>query len=169
MSEKPSRADRLTILQSAFCLEYVKDFNGTRAAERAGYTGKDNSLAATSSRLLRTDKVKARVEALVKEKCMGVDEALARLAEQARAEQMLYLGGDGAVDLEGLIAGGKAHLVKGTKWDKDGNLIIEFADTQAALDKILRAGGAYKDNLDLTSDGEQIKFVVGGVDLEKDI
>lgn len=143
-----SRADRLTIMQGAFCLEYVKDFNGTRAAQRAGYNGSDKVLAIAACRLLGLDKIKSRISMLVQERCMGVDEALKRLAEQARAEQTIYLCDDGGIDLPRMISEGKAHLVKGTKWDKDGRLIVEFNDPQSALDRILKAGGAYKDKGD---------------------
>ncbi len=158
MSE--SKADRLTPLQSAFCLEYAKDFHGTNAAGRAGYTGEYMTLAATASRLLKIDKIKARVAELVQERCMGVDEALARLAEQARSEQTLYLGADGTIDLERMITEGKGHLVKSTKWDKEGRLVVEFEGAQSALDKILKAGGAYKDK----GDGHVVNVVM---DLDK--
>jgi nitric oxide reductase activation protein len=58
----------------------------------------------------------------------------------------------------------REHLVKGTKWDKDGRLVVEFHDAQSALDKILRAQGAYKDNLDITSGGKPILQRVKGFD-----
>ena len=37
---------------------------------------------------------------------------------------------------------------------------IEIIDAQAALDKILRAHGKYKDNVDVTSGGEKIEIMV---------
>lgn len=48
--------------QEAFCREYVKDFNGTQAALRAGYAKSGAPTAA--SRLLTNDKVQARLSEL---------------------------------------------------------------------------------------------------------
>jgi phage terminase small subunit len=126
-------------------LEYVKDFNGTRAAQRAGYSGSDKVLAITACKLLGLDKVKGRIEALVQDRCMGAHEALTRLAEQARGMHSAYIGSDGSVDLESLIDAGLAHLIKGTKWDRDGNLIVEFYDAQAALVHIGKAHGIFRE------------------------
>lgn len=46
-----------------FCAEYIVDFNGTRAAIRAGYAEK--SAAQQASRLLKNDEVSARVRELL--------------------------------------------------------------------------------------------------------
>ena len=54
----------LTDLQRRFCEEYAVDWNGTRAARAAGYTGSDATLAATASRTLRIDKVQAYLDYL---------------------------------------------------------------------------------------------------------
>lgn len=52
-----------------FVLEYLKDWNGTQAAIRTGYkAGKSNASAAvTASRLLRDERVKAYLDALIRE------------------------------------------------------------------------------------------------------
>jgi phage terminase small subunit len=122
----------LSAKQKAFINEYLSDFNATRAAQRAGYGGDDNTLAVTGSRLLRIDKVAEAIAARMQEKAMGPDEVLRRLAEQARAEYSAYLTPDGAVDFARLIADGKGHLVKGIKDTAQGRN-IEFHDAQAAL------------------------------------
>lgn len=51
--------------QKLFCYEYIKDWNGTHAAIRAGYS--ETSAHAQSSRLLKHDKVKRFIDDLIKE------------------------------------------------------------------------------------------------------
>jgi phage terminase small subunit len=134
----------LSAKQKAFINEYLSDFNATRAAQRAGYGGDDNTLAVTGSRLLRIDKVADAISARMQEKAMGADEVLRRLAEQARAEYSAYLTQDGTVDFARLIADGKGHLVKGIKDTAQGRN-IEFHDAQTALLHIGKHHKLFKD------------------------
>jgi hypothetical protein len=91
--------------------------------------------------------IQAEIKARTAEKAMQADEVLARLAEQARAEYASYLNDDGTVDLQRMIEDGKAHLIKGTKWDRHGNLVVEFHDAQAALVHIGRHLKLFTDNM----------------------
>lgn len=52
----------LSAKQKRFCAEYIVDYNGTKAAIRAGYS--EESAAVQASRLLKNDKVLARVREL---------------------------------------------------------------------------------------------------------
>lgn len=54
--------EKLTAKQERFCLEYLVDRNGTRAAIRAGYGEK--GAAVSACRMLKNDKVLARVREL---------------------------------------------------------------------------------------------------------
>ncbi len=76
--------------QKGFCLEYLKDFNATQAAIRAGYSKK--TACEQSSRLLANVKVqlyiKELTENLDKKKIMGVQEIQERLTALARGETM---------------------------------------------------------------------------------
>lgn len=54
--------EKLNQKHELFCLEYIKDLNGTQAAIRAGYSEK--TAAEQSSRLLTNVKVRARIEQL---------------------------------------------------------------------------------------------------------
>lgn len=61
-----TRADqRLNDKQAAFCREYVKDCNGTRAAARAGYAKKNAEV--TAAKLLRISKVSGEISRLLGE------------------------------------------------------------------------------------------------------
>lgn len=69
-----------------FCLEYVKDFNGARAARDSGYTKKHADKAANELRSF--PEVQARIEELKAESFrklhMTRDEVMARIASVAR-------------------------------------------------------------------------------------
>lgn len=144
MNEEQKTRERPEKKQLAFCREYVKDFNGAQSAKRAGYIGHGDTLAVTASRLLRSDKVKNEIADLLQSKCMQVDEALMRLAEQARGIQSRYIGPDGKLDIAGLVRDDCAHLIKKLKYKDEQLADIEFYDAQVALEKILKAGGAYQ-------------------------
>jgi phage terminase small subunit len=142
----------LSAKQKAFINEYLSDFNATRAAQRAGYGGDENTLAVTGSRLLRIDKVAEAIAARMQEKAMGADEVLRRLAEQARAEYSAYLTANGTVDFARLIADGKGHLVKGIKDTAQGRN-IEFHDAQAALVQIGKHHKLFTDKVEVEHSG----------------
>jgi phage terminase small subunit len=142
----------LSAKQKAFINEYLSDFNATRAAQRAGYGGDENTLAVTGSRLLRIDKVAEAIAARMQEKAMGADEVLRRLAEQARAEYSAYLTPDGTVDFARLIGDGKGHLVKGIKETVQGRN-IEFHDAQAALVQIGKHHKLFTDKVEVEHSG----------------
>ncbi len=59
------KTEKLTPDQEMFCLEYLKDFNGTQAAIRAGYSEKTASEQA--SRLLTNVKVQLRLKDAIEE------------------------------------------------------------------------------------------------------
>lgn len=57
LTDKGADINRLTDLQRRFCLEYLQDYNGARAARRAGYKGKNCDVIA--AKLMRNPIVKA--------------------------------------------------------------------------------------------------------------
>lgn len=130
----------LSAKRRAFIEQYLRDFNGTQAAIRAGYS--ERSARVSACKILARPEVQAEIQRRLAELKMGTDEVLLRLTEQARAEYAEYLGDDGTVDLQRMLDDGKAHLVRGTKWDRRGNLVVEFYDAQAALVQIGRAPGS---------------------------
>ena len=126
-----------------FVEHYLRTFNGTESAKRAGYSARSAHVLA--HRLLAEPAIQEAIKARLAELKMGTDEVLLRLSEQARAEYAEYLGDEGTVDLARMLADGKGHLIKGTKWDRGGNLVVEFYDAQAALVHIGKAAGMFKD------------------------
>lgn len=74
----------LTPKQLAFCLEYLKDFNGTQAAIRAGYSPKTAHVIAHEN--LRKPKIIKFLRMHLEYARMGANEALLLLARQARGD-----------------------------------------------------------------------------------
>ena len=131
MSPESKPVFHWTLRRRKFVEEYLRCWNGAEAARRAGYSSRRG--AVTASNLLACEEIQAAIQERIAETAMSADEVLLRLAEQARSIQAEYLQPDGTVDLETLITDGYGHLVKGTRWDRAGNLIVEFHDAQSAL------------------------------------
>jgi len=90
---------------------------------------------------------------------MQADEVLLRLAEQARGLDSDFFTLGGELDAAAIARADKTHLIKKTKQTKYG-LEVELYDAQAALEKIGRALGIFKDRLDLTTGGEPLTIVL---------
>lgn len=79
-----------------FCLEYLKDFNGGRAAIAAGYSSKSDGHMVNASRILARDDVKARLAELSQKKCEKLEitseRVLAELAKLGFANMEDYIG-----------------------------------------------------------------------------
>ena len=131
----------LSAKRRAFIEQYLRDFNAKQAAIRAGYSPR--SAPVTAHRIMAHPEVQEAIKARLAELKMGTDEVLLRLAEQARAEYAEYIRPDGTVDLNRMLADGKGHLIRGTKWDRNNNLTIEFYDAQSALVHIGKAAGMF--------------------------
>lgn len=62
-----SKEIKLTKKQENFCREYIRDYNGTQAAIRAGYS--PDSARSIASKLLTKDNILSRVHAIQIEEC----------------------------------------------------------------------------------------------------
>ena len=144
----------LTNKQKVFVEEYLKDFNATRAALKAGYSEKTAYSIGWEN--LRKPEIKTEIEKRLADRTLTADEVLVRLGEQARADYSAYLTPRG-VDLEGLLAAGKGHLIKSIKETKYGR-VIEFYDAQAALVQIGRHHQLFTDGVANTGEF-QLKVV----------
>lgn len=146
---------QLTGLQRAFIEEWFKDFNGTQAARRAGYSGDENALAVRASELLRNRKVAAEIEKRWAARGMSAEEVMARLADQARANIGDFIQEEpaGALDLQAIKKRG--HVVKKIAWTANGPS-IEMYDGQAALGIIAKHLGLLTERVDITSGGKEL-------------
>lgn len=163
---------KLTDKQLRFVEEYPVDLNATRAAIRAKYS--EDTAAAIGYENLQKPHIRAAIDERLRALSMSTEEALKRLADMARGTLHPFIKADeqGRVwfNLASEEAQANLHLIKKVKskrtvhnddrgeWEEDW-IEIELHDSKDAIDKILRAHGAYKDRLDLTSGDEPITEV----------
>lgn len=72
----------LTGKQMMFCREYIRDFNGSRAAMRAGYAEKSSRVVA--SNLLSTPKISEYLKQILKEAHLGPEETTKLISDIAK-------------------------------------------------------------------------------------
>ena len=155
----------LTSKRQVFIEEYLKCWNASEAARRAGYRGKANVVG---PRLLANVSIKEKIEQRIKELVMETDEVLLRLADQARTDMGPFVieGDDNLIlDWEKLKEAGLTHLVKSLTPTRYGTK-IELHDAQAALVHLARSHGMFKDRVDVTSGDEPITITT--VEVVKD-
>lgn len=84
------KVKKLEPKQELFCLEYIKDYNGTRAAKTAGFGTTDKSSQVAASKLLSKGMVKERVDELKREQQkrlqMSADDVLIELSRLATTD-----------------------------------------------------------------------------------
>jgi phage terminase small subunit len=152
--------------QQAFIDEYLKCWNATEAALRAGYS--ERTAYSQGSRLLKNVEIAEEIQQRVSERAMGVDEVLIRLAEQARGAVDEFIdvkAGLPYFDWERLQESGKLHLIKKIKYNSDGRPEVEFYDAQAALVHIGRVHGLFTDKRELSGpDGGALQVRVTGLE-----
>ena len=136
MSDAPPK---LTRKQQVFVNEYLKCFNASEAARRAGYTGRPDVIG---SRLLGIVGIKTAIDARIAESQMSADEALIRVSQHAKASITDVIDDEGHIDWDKVTQNG--YLVKSISPGRWGTR-IEIVDSQSALDKILKVHGKYKE------------------------
>jgi len=144
---------KLNKKQEQFVEEYLKCFNNTQAYLRVYPNSEYDSARANAARLIAKDSIKERIALRMEELHMSADEALALLAAHARGDIGKVLDEANHLDMQKARAGDLTKLIKKIRSKetitKDGNVItetdVELYDAQAALDKILRVHGKYKD------------------------
>lgn len=161
----------LTNKQRKFINEYLKTFNATEAAIKAGYS--ERSARAIGSENLTKPDIWKEIEAALKESAMSAEEVLMRLADTARSDIGDFSDIKTAEDLANHPL---SRLVKKFKrrvtYDSDGNpqedIEIELYDSQSALTQIGKYWSLFVDRVEHTGkDGQAISIkVVGGIDLD---
>lgn len=136
----------------AFVEEYLRCWNASEAARRAGYRGRPDSIG---SRLLGNVSIQAAIQARLSELAMSADEVLTRLADQARGsmEDFIGTGEDGTViglDFAKAKTAGKLHLIRAVAFGKDSDR-LELYDAQAALVRLGEGHGLFAKRIDLRS------------------
>ncbi len=147
----------LTDKQENFAQEYIKDYNGTQAAIRAGYS-KDTA-AVIASENLRKPNIELRIntlrEEIYKRNQVTIDEVISGLGEFFRLDIGEVFNEDGSVKEISDLSERARKAIKNIKIQEykydDGSTsekrTIELYDKLAAADKLLKNLGGYeKDN-----------------------
>lgn len=132
---------KLTRQQELFVEHYLATWHGVKAARLAGYAMPEKQ----GSRLMKNPLIVARIQERLAQFAMPANEALARLAEQARVNiaDFIVTNGNGfTLNWEELQRRG--HLVKAITMTRSGPK-IELYDAQGALDKIAKILGLFNE------------------------
>jgi phage terminase small subunit len=113
-----------------FVEEYLRTWNASEAARRAGYAHPGSQ----GHRLLKTVEVEAEIQRRLNELKMGADEVLIRLSEMARADISEFITPSGGIDWAKVREQG--YLVKKVRHNFGKNSEIELHDAQSALQLI---------------------------------
>lgn len=165
----------LTNKQKVFIDEYVKCFNASEAARRAGYSEK--TAGSIGAENLTKPEIKAAIEAKLAEVHMSAEEALKLTADIARGDvaQIMDVSGVGfSLNMKTAKELGLTKLIKKVKQktvthiaksesDEDREVVeleVELYDSQAALRDILKIHGKFTDRVDVTTGGEKIETKV---------
>jgi phage terminase small subunit len=136
----------LTPKQRAFVLEYIKDFNATQAAIRAGYSPK--TARQIGQQNLTKLVISQEIDKEFKARAMSSDEVLVRMADQAKGSAGDFLTidrhGYASLDLERMKKEGKLHLIKKYKVTKQGTE-VELYNAQNALIQLGKHHGLWED------------------------
>ena len=173
----------LTNKQRVFVEEYLRCWNATEAALRAGYS--DRTAYSIGHENLNKPEISELIRGKLEEIHMTTDEALKLLADHARGDigEFMDINGMGfslqLLDKDGnrkntrvikKIKQKTTTFIAKNESDEDREVHeteIELYDAQAAIDKVLRVAGKYKDNVDIKSDGKAIQIIALGIDLDK--
>lgn len=115
-----------------FVEEYLRCWNASEAARRAGYRTRANT---AGERLMSNDDIRKEIARRIAATAMAADEVLLRLADQARADlgDFVKVGKRRVqLDLAKAKKAGLLRLVKSIRWTKYGP-VLELYDAQAAL------------------------------------
>ena len=159
---------KLTNKQRVFVDEYLRDFNATQAAIRAGYS--ERTAYSIGSRLLSFVEVEAEINRRLDERSMKPSEIIDRLTSHGRGDMGDFLDIEGvaySLNLEKAKELGLTHLIKKIKErtvmtsGKDGDtethfLEVELYDAHAALVDLGKIRGLFVDKTDITTKGESL-------------
>lgn len=138
---------KFTDKQIAFINEYLKCWNATEAARRAGYS--ERSANNIGPENLLKPIIRAEIDRRIQEQTMTADEVLIRLARQGRGtfgEMVNLYGGLPMLDWERVIETGAIDNIKEITF-KDGSISVKLYDAQAALVHLGKHLGLFKDQV----------------------
>ncbi len=146
-----SNGNGLTGKQRMFVEEYLTNgFNATAAARTVGYQKPNKQ----GPRLLVNVGVRETIDVRLDAVTMTANEALAKEDEIARFDISDYVDGVGrlaGISINRLKEAGLGHLIREIRHTANGTNVI-LANPDDARDRILKARGAYKQQIDIGGD-----------------
>ena len=139
------RPENLTDKNWAFVLEYVKDWNATQAAIRAGYS--EDTAGSIGHELLKKPEIQQSIQDYVSVYAMDSNEVLFHLGEIARGLQGQYITERGGVDVEKIVKDNKAHLISSSADTRYGRKYI-FHDRMKALELLGKTHAIFTDRIE---------------------
>jgi phage terminase small subunit len=135
--------------QQSFIIEYLKSWNATDAAIKAGYSEK--TARQQGSRLLTKVDISEVIAQRLSEMKVSADEAIVGLSDIARSDISNFVdvvNGLPIIDFEKAKKAGKLHLLKKITYGK-GTISFELYDKQAALNTLARHHGLLTEKIQI--------------------
>jgi phage terminase small subunit len=170
MAKQDKKKKKLTPKEKVFIEEYIRCWNGAKAARLAGYSPK--TARETAYELLTKPHIKEHMEERLKDIRMGTNEIYARLSEMARADiaEMIEAVDIPVLDRKGEHVGERpairlkpdalekyGHLIKAVTPTINGDYRIELHSVQSALELM---GKTWSIFVDRDEKGKPIQPVV---------
>ncbi len=162
-SQTAGRFHGLTGKQAAFVDYWIAErYNGTKAAELAGYKGSPATLAVVASENLRKPNIQAAITERLQARHLSADQVLDMLADHAMATLADFLdietfgAGDEAIMIASLNLGkaaksGKLHQIQKITFHDETGMVksLELVDRQHAIDQIGRYKKLFTDRVEV--------------------
>jgi phage terminase small subunit len=174
-----STSHDLTARQKLFALEYLKDFNGARAAVRAGYSGRTAKAAA--SRLLTNVYLRAEIEQAMDRRCekleLKAEDTLQAIANLAHFDPRRLFDDKGNMKDIHTLEPDVARAISGfdfvTLYDGNGDQKhafgqlrkIRLRDSLKALEMLGRHQKLFTDKIEHGLDDETKRLLIEKLDL----
>lgn len=165
----------LTNKQQIFINEYVKCWNATEAAKRAGYSPNGNSHRQIGTENLSKPVIQEAIQIKLKESSMSADEVLQRLARFARGNIKNVADISSSIDLTALdddvsltIKKFKRRITHNKNGDMHEDVELELYSAHDALRDIGKHHALFTEKLQLSGDEDKpiVVKIVKGVSMD---
>ena len=130
--------DRLTGKQRSWLERYLCSLNATEAARGVYDTDDYAVLRRMGSQNLGVSYIREEIDRRLRAALPSPEAVIARLADVAFSDPMLYVNADGTLAVDRLVADEHTSWVKGVRPARDGRLQWEFEDRASAIRMLAR-------------------------------
>ena len=130
--------DRLTGKQRSWLERYLCSLNATESARGVYDTDDYGTLRRIGSQNLGVPYMREEINTRLRASLPSGEAVIAKLADIAFSDPMLYLSAKGELDVERHVTDERTYLVKGVRPTRDGRLAWEFEDRMVAIRMLAR-------------------------------